>query len=216
MNKASEKEVLSILEKLKNFGSEAINNSIVSIKEKNIILYSNFHRDLSKISKNDISVSNIKDIEEIKKINPMILSHLVIYKKIKKARIVVQPDLMWCNIWSMTGEKLPKISYLHATNSQKDIPCTNDVLDYDTDFSTAIAETVYKTISKCEENELGLFIKHYGSIIWGVDSKEVFKKTTIIEKLAKEAYFIKVAMNGQYKYMPFQLSEELFKYNNEV
>ena len=216
MSNEIKKEILNIFNRFKKPDNELSSEIIISIKNDNTIFYTNFQISQTNITLNSISDSEINNLEEIKKNNPMILSHLAIYEKIDKAKIVVQPDLMWCNVWSMLGEKLPRISYTHAKNDIYDIPCTNDILEYNTDYGTAIAKTVLDTILKNNYNEIGFFIKHSGAIIWGTDVLEIYKKASILEKLSKEAYFVKIATNSQYKYVPYQLTEELYRNSNEV
>lgn len=208
MNNTKE-AIEDLIKQITETQSKVFEEAVVSVKKGNEIAIKRF----SKYCDNtDIRYYKLEDLENnYKEKDINIYIHKAIYSKFSDVKTLIQTNSLWCDLWSLSGEVLPRISFLHSQHNKKDIPCVGDIKEYRGELSEAIMQEIINELYNCDSNSfIGLFIKHYGSIVWGTDNNIAIKNGIIIERLACEAMMYRIAYGENYKYVPFQVSEALY------
>ena len=219
MYKAVKNELITLHQEVAAAAVDFENNGLISLRSEENQCYVIKSASVSgdQLTEIDIMVldSEARVIDgNSKNMDKRFYTHYEIYKAFPHINSIVQLDTRWCGIWSQTSpEVVPPLSALHARNFFGEIPITKALNnEYHENIYAEIGQDIVALFEKRPARHVqAALIYNMGGIAFGTNGTEAVHTALVLEEVVARAWHTRQAVNGQFRYIPYVLMEELFQ-----
>lgn len=119
-------------------------------------------------------------------------THLELYKAFPEIGGVVHTHSTWATVWAQACQAIPCKGTTHADYFYGEVPCTRKLteeevlVDYELNTGKVIGE---KFVNLNYKHVPGVLVAEHGPFTWGEDAFTAVHNSTVLEQVAKMAYF---------------------------
>lgn len=129
-------------------------------------------------------------------------THLELYKAFPEIGGVAHSHSLWGTVWAQMKRDIPCFGTTHADFFDGDIPCTKsmpkELVENDYEFNTGRWIIDHFNKNNLNPQHLpGVLVASHGPFSWGPDPATAVYKMTVLEQIAKIAFFTQISSNHE-------------------
>ena len=126
-------------------------------------------------------------------------THIELYKAFKNIGGIVHTHSTWATQWAQAERDIPAYGTTHADYFYGDIPCTRRLTkeEIENEYEKNTGKVVIERFKNIDEEAIpGVLCGGHGPFTWGNTPSEAVYHATVLEEIAKMAYYTE-AISGQ-------------------